>query len=191
MQADERTLLKDLSEPDDGVIETLRRIEGDLLFLGAGGKIGHGLALMAKRALERARKRRRVVAVSRFRDGAARRALEDDGIETIPCDLSDPEALARLPDASDIVYLVGQKFGTSSGQAASTWLLNTFVPGLCARRFKRSRFAVFSSGNVYPLWPADSEGPGEDDALGPIGEYAQSVVGRERIFEHFSRENGT
>jgi len=190
MPIDERSILMDISEPDEGVVRTLWAMPGDLLMLGAGGKIGHGLALMAKRAFEQGGKKNRVIAVSRFSSKASQKALEDDGITTISCDLADADAVAKLPDASDIVYLAGQKFGTADGPAV-TWMLNTFVPGVVAKRWVKSRIAVYSSGNVYPFTPVDSGGPTESHPVGPIGEYAQSVLGRERVFEFFSRTNGT
>lgn len=179
-------MLADLSEPDDGVVATLSKLQGDLLLLGAGGKIGHGLAVMAKRA-----GLGRVLAVSRFTDPAVRQQFEDDGIEVIACDMTDTDAVRALPDASDVIYLVGQKFGTSEGNEAMTWVMNAYVPGIVAERWKDSRIALYSSGNVYAYVPADSDGPKEDGQLGPIGEYAQSVVGRERVFEYYSRLHGT
>ena len=180
----------ELSEPDEGVIETLSRSEGDLMLLGAGGKIGHGLALMARRSLDAAGRSRRVVAVSRFSDQNVRTAMERDGIAAIPCDLADMDALSRLPDAADLIYMAGQKFGTE-GAASATWMLNTVMPGEVARRWPHSRFVVYSSGNVYPFTTPQSGGPTEDLEPAPIGEYAQSVLGRERVFEYFSRTNGT
>lgn len=190
MQPDERQILMDISQPDEGVVRTLWAMPGDLLLLGAGGKIGHGLALMAKRAFEQGGKKNRVIAVSRFSSPKARQALESDGITTISCDLADTEAVQKLPDAADVVYLAGQKFGTSDGPA-TTWMLNTVVPGVVARRWASSRIAVYSSGNVYPFTPIESGGPKETDPVGPVGEYAQSVLGRERIFEYYSRLLGT
>ena len=187
---EEDAILQQLSTPDDGVIETLSKLRGDLLMLGAGGKIGLGLTLMARRALTKAGKNNRVIAVSRFRDAAARAEFERHGVTVISADLSDIEAVQKLPDASDVIYLAGQKFGTADGPA-TTWLLNSFVPGIVARRWKESRIALYSSGNVYPFFPVTSEGPNESIAPGPIGEYAMSVLGRERVFEYFSRTNGT
>lgn len=180
----------DISEPDEGVIRTLWAMRGDLLLLGAGGKIGHGLALMAKRAFADGGKKNKVIAVSRFTSPKSREVLEADGITTIPCDLQDAAAVAKLPDATDVVYLAGQKFGTADGPA-TTWLLNTVVPGVVARRWAKSRIAVYSSGNVYPFTTVESGGPKEDHPVGPIGEYAMSVLGRERIFEYYSRSLGT
>ena len=190
MYHSEQDLLMDLSTPDAGVIETLSKLKGDLLLLGAAGKIGHALSLMAKRAIDEAGVKPRVLAVSRFSSPGSREALEADGIECLPCDLTDSEAVRQLPDASDIIYLAGQKFGTG-GNPGTTWLLNTVVPAVVCQRWPQARIAAYSSGNVYPFYPADSNGPDESQPTGPIGEYAQSVLGRERIFEYFSREAGT
>ncbi|MDP7620175.1 MAG: NAD-dependent epimerase/dehydratase family protein, partial [Dehalococcoidia bacterium] len=190
MTVDLHQLMLDLSEPDQGVMETLARSEDDLMLLGAGGKIGHGLALMAKRAFDATRRSQRVLAVSQFSDENVRNAMERDGITTISCDLMDSAALAKLPDVGDLVYMAGQKFGTE-GAASVTWMRNTVLPALVAQRWPNSRFVVYSSGNVYPFTTPRSDGPAEDHALGPIGEYAQSVLGRERVFEFFSRTNGT
>lgn len=190
MSADIEQLMSDLSDPDEGVTRTLSRLEGDLMLLGAGGKIGHGLALMARRALDAAGSGRRVIAVSRFSDVQTRAAMQRDGIETVTCDLSDADAVANLPEASDLVYMAGQKFGTT-GAAGATWMLNTYMPALAAQRWPNSRFAVYSSGNVYPFTLPQSGGPAEDHELAPIGEYAQSVLGRERMFEYFSTANTT
>jgi len=191
MNASETQLIDHLSEPDEAVVETIRNLEGDLLLLGAAGKVGHPLALMAKRAVDLAGVKKRVIAVSRFSSPGSQDQFKEIGVDTIPCDLGNAEAVKNLPDASDVVYLVGQKFGIADGQQATTWLLNTYVPGVVAQRWKDSRIAAYSSGNVYAYVKADAPGPLEDGELGPIGEYAWSVVGRERVFEHFSRANGT
>jgi len=186
----EDEILRDISTPDQGVIDTLKGMKGDLLMLGAGGKIGHGLTLMAKRAFEAAKKKNRVIAVSRFTSKESRKALEKDGVTTIACDLSDTKAVQKLPDSANIVYLAGQKFGTGDN-ASLTWLLNTVVPGVVAQRYPKARIVAYSSGNVYPFTPIKSGGPDESVAPAPLGEYAQSVLGRERIFEFYSRANGT
>jgi nucleoside-diphosphate-sugar epimerase len=191
MQQSERELVMDISRPDAAVTEAMGRLQGDLLLLGAGGKIGHGLALMAKRAMQEAGSKAKVICVSRFGSLGSRDVFEADDIDTIACDLTDADAVRNLPDAGDVIYLVGQKFGTAAGNESTTWLMNTFVPGVVARRWYDSRIGVYSSGNVYAYVKADSDGPKEDGKLGPIGEYAQSVIGRERVFEYFSRQHGT
>ena len=177
-----------LSEPTPGVLRTLGRLEGDLLILGVNGKMGPTLARMARRASDAAGVRRRIIGVSRL-GGDAEARLRAHGVEPIRCDLLDPAQLAGLPDAPNVIYLVGMKFGTT-GQEARTWAVNSFLPGLVSQRYRRSRIVAFSTGNVYGLTPVHLGGSRESDPLQPQGEYALSCVGRERIFEHFSRTLG-
>jgi nucleoside-diphosphate-sugar epimerase len=174
-----------LSEPTEGVVETMRRLEGDILFLGAGGKIGPSLARMARRASDLAGVSRRIIAISRFSARDEEGGLQRAGIETIRCDLLDETAVAHLPSAPNIIYLAGLKFG-SSQRPAATWASNTYLPGVVCRRFPSSRIVAFSTGAVYG--PTTRTGPGscENDAPQPIGEYAMSCLGRERMFEYFS-----
>lgn len=180
-----------LSEPTEGVVETMRRLEGDVIVLGVGGKMGPTLARMAKRASVAAgpRTTRRVIGVSRFSSGDLEARLGSQGIETIRCDLHDEQKLDGLPDSPNVVYMVGMKFG-STGQEALTWATNAYLPAIVSRRFRRSRIVAFSTGNVYGLTPVGSGGSREDDPLDPDGDYAMSCLGRERIFEHFSRKLG-
>jgi nucleoside-diphosphate-sugar epimerase len=178
-----------LSEPTPRVIESLARLDGDIVVLGAAGKMGPTLARMARRASHMAGTPRRVVAVSRFTTGG-REALESHGVETIACDLLDERAVAALPEAPNVVYMAGRKFG-STGHEALTWAMNCHLPSVVCRRYPSSRIAAFSTGNVYGLSPAGRGGSSEDDARRPVGEYAMSCLGRERMFEHFSRERGT
>lgn len=187
---DVETLEEMLSRPARVVGDALARAPGDILILGVGGKMGPTLARMARRALDAAGDRRRVIAVSRFSRGDLRPRLDSWGIETIECDLMARGAIEDLPDALNIVYMVGRKFG-STGDEPTTWATNAFLPGAVAQRFPRARILAFSTGNVYPLTRVDSGGPREDHALGPIGEYAESCLGRERVLEFFSRENAT
>jgi hypothetical protein len=179
-----------LSEPTPGVIDTLGRLEGDILLLGVGGKMGPTLARMAKRASDAAGVRRQVIGVSRFSSGELEHQLQAQGIQTIRCDLLDPAQLARLPDAPLVVFMTGMKFG-STGQEALTWAMNSYLPGMVSQRYQRSRLVAFSTGNVYGMTPITLGGSLESDPLNPVGEYAQSCLGRERIFEHFSRSLGT
>jgi nucleoside-diphosphate-sugar epimerase len=187
---DEAHLEELLSEPTDGVVRTMRALDGDIIVLGVAGKMGPTLARMAKRASEAAGVKRRVIGVSRFSSPELEQRLAGWGVETIRCDLLDREALAALPNAANVVYMAGMKFG-STGQEWRTWAMNVYLPGLVAERHRSSRIAVFSTGNVYGLCPVSSGGSREGDELNPAGEYAMSCLGRERIFEHFSRNNGT
>jgi len=152
--------------------------------------MGPSLARLAVRASAEAGAARRVIAVSRWSDAGARAALERDAVETLAADLFDRDRLAALPDAPNVVYLAGQKFGTV-GDAARTWAVNALLPGLVAERFASARIVGFSTGNVYPFWPTTSEGPSEDDPVGPVGEYAASAVARERVLEFCSRRRRT
>ena len=179
-----------LSTPRPQTIAALRSCPGDVIVLGAGGKMGPTLARMAARAARELGDGRRVIAVSRFSSAAAERELQGAGVETIRADLLDPRAVAALPDAPNVVYMAGQKFGTSDAPA-TTWAMNTIVPALCAERYRQARIVAFSTGNVYALVPAPSAGARESDPVGPIGEYAASCVGRERIFEHYAARHGT
>ena len=179
-----------LSRPSPADVAFARALAGDVLVLGAGGKMGPSLARRVRRAGEAAGVPRRVSAASRFSEPGLAESLRRDGIEAVPCDLLDPASLDRLPSAGDVLFLAGRKFG-STGRPDLTWAHNTVLPTHVARRFASSRIVVFSTGNVYPLVDASSTGSRETDPTGPVGEYAQSCLGRERVFEYFSRENGT
>ncbi len=179
-----------LSEPTEQVVTTLSGLQGDLMVLGVAGKMGPTLARMARRAYDGAKLKRRVIGVARFSNPQEQKKLESWGIETIRCDLLDEKALGALPEVPNIVYMAGMKFG-SSGQEALTWAMNTFLPGMVCRRFPKSRIAAFSTGNIYGLAPVARGGSVESDSLNPVGDYAMSCVGRERMFEHFSRTQGT
>lgn len=179
-----------LSRPDAGVIQTARALEGDVIVLGVAGKMGPTLARMLVRASQMAGVARRVVGVARFSNDAQRGALERHGIETIKADLLDRDALAKLPDMPNVVYMPAMKFG-ATGQEALTWAMNSFLPGVVADKYRASRIVAFSTGNVYGLTPVARGGSIESDPLNPVGDYAMSCVGRERMFEHFSRTFGT
>lgn len=179
-----------LSEPTEGVIEALSRMDGDLMVLGVGGKMGPSLARMALRAFRAAGVSNKVIGVSRFTSPEVAKKLSQWGIEIIACDLLDEKQVASLPDAANIIFMVGMKFGTV-GREWMTWAVNTMLPAIVCNRFKRSCFVVFSTGNVYPLTKVVHGGSVETDAPAPIGEYAMSCLGRERVFEYFSREHGT
>lgn len=174
-----------LSQPSPQAIEALAKLPGDLLILGVGGKMGPTLARMAQRASQAAGVRRRVIGGSRFSDDRLRSRLEAWGVDTIPCDLLDEDSVASLPDVSNVIFMTGMKFGASRNPAL-TWAMNCYAPALVCRRFRTSRIVAFSSGNVYPLVPLDSGGSQETDEAGPVGEYAMTVLGRERTFQYFS-----
>lgn len=183
--ASERELDEFLSRPSPQLLEEIHELAGGVLILGIGGKMGHTLGRMAKRALAEAGLRAPVIGASRFSDPAVARALENDGIETVTCDLTDRFAVDRLPDLPNVVFMAGRKFG-SNGNEPLTWAVNAYAPGLVAARFAKSRILVFSTGNVYPFVPVASGGACESERPAPVGEYAQSCLGRERVFEHFS-----
>jgi nucleoside-diphosphate-sugar epimerase len=176
-----------LSTPRAETSAALAECPGDVVVLGAGGKMGPTLARMAARAVTDGR---RVIAVSRWSSGEAESALNDAGVETIRADLLDRRDVDALPDAPNVIFMAGQKFGTT-GAPAMTWAMNTVVPANCAERYKSSRIVAFSTGNVYALSPTSSGGSRESDALGPVGEYAASCVGRERVFELYAERFGT
>jgi len=175
-----------LSEPTEGVIETMRRLEGDLIILGVAGKMGPTLARMAKRASDLAGVKRRVIGVARFSSGDQEREYQKHGLETMCCDLLDEFAVRKLPDVRNVVYMAGMKFG-STGQESKTWAMNTYLPAIVCKKFMGSRIVAFSTGNVYGLVPVANGGSLENDLPNPVGEYAMSCLGRERMFEHFSR----
>ena len=179
-----------LSEPGEAVVESMRRLSGDIILLGAAGKIGPSLARMARRASDLAGGSRRIMAVSRFSDPNEETRLQQHGIETIRCDLLDADAVARLPDAPNVVYLVGLKFGTAQNPAP-TWATNTLAAARVCERYPRSRIVALSTGNVYPMSEISRGGSVETDPLTPLGEYANAAVGRERIFEFYSQRHAT
>lgn len=179
-----------LGQPCEGVLETLRGLDGDVMILGAAGKMGATLASMLRQGLDHLGKKSRVIGVSRFSDPKSREQLEATGAETIACDLIDRDAVQQLPECKNVLFLAGQKFG-SSGSPDLTWAMNTIVPAYVAERFADSRIVVFSTGCVYPFVPTDSGGSKEEDEIGPAGDYANSCVGRERIFSYFANKNKT
>jgi nucleoside-diphosphate-sugar epimerase len=178
-----------LSAPTAAVVEALRAAPGDIIVLGAGGKMGPSLARMARRAADALGDRRRITAVSRFSDPSAARALRQAHVETISADLLDRAALEALPDAPNVIFMAGQKFGTS-GAPAATWAMNVLAPAHAAERYHGARIVAFSTGNVYPLTAATGGGSRESDPVAPVGEYAQSCVGRERVLEFLSERGG-
>ncbi|MFL5578771.1 MAG: NAD-dependent epimerase/dehydratase family protein [Gemmatimonadaceae bacterium] len=194
----EHELHERLSRPTPAAVDALRRCPGDVIVLGAGGKMGPSLATMLRRAADEVAtrdgppgaRRRRVLAVSRWSSAAAAAHLEAEGVEVVAADLADRDAVDHLPDAPNVIFMAGQKFGTQ-GAPSATWAMNVVVPAYCADRYRDSRIVAFSTGNVYPLLPAAGGGARETDAPAPVGEYAASCLGRERVFEHWSNTRGT
>ncbi|HTF48937.1 MAG TPA: NAD-dependent epimerase/dehydratase family protein [Pseudonocardia sp.] len=190
--ADELAALEQrLWTPSDQLVTELAELPGDLLLLGAGGKLGLSLARMARAALDAGGEPdRRVIAVSRFSEPGRHAEFAHAGVQTLSADLSDPAALHALPDAANVIYLVGRKFGTHA-DPWTTWAVNTYLPALVAWRYAGSRIVAFSTGNVYPLTPVVSGGADEHTPPNPVGEYAQSCLGRERLLQHVSISTGT
>jgi len=179
-----------LTFPGPELVASMARLKGDLLILGVAGKMGPTLARLARRALDKIGAQARVVGVARFSQAEIRHQLEAVGVETIQADLLDEDALAALPDAPNIIFMAGRKFG-STGHEELTWAMNTYLPGRVAARYHASRIVSLSTGNVYPFTPVDSGGPTEEHPTEPVGEYAQSCLGRERMFQYFSATRGT
>ncbi|MEU9508009.1 NAD-dependent epimerase/dehydratase family protein [Micromonospora sp. NPDC048170] len=179
-----------LSRPRGVLVDDLRKLDGDILILGAGGKLGPSLVRLALRGVAEAGTGARVVAVSRFSEAGLADALRDEGAVVVEADVTDDAALAALPDAANVVFLVGAKFGTS-GREHATWATNTYLPGRVAQRFAGSRLVALSTGNVYPLVPVTSGGCVEQTPVQPVGEYAMSCLGRERILTHFALRDDT
>jgi nucleoside-diphosphate-sugar epimerase len=173
-----------LSEPSGAVMRALESCPGDILILGAGGKMGPTLARMAARATRHAG--RRVIAVSRFSSEEAKKSLHAAGVETISCDLLDPSQVEALPQAPNVIFMAGQKFGTTEAPER-TWAMNVTVPEIVAARYASSRIVAFSTGNVYPLSPIGSGGPRETDPVGPVGDYAKSCLARSRRRRYVAR----
>jgi nucleoside-diphosphate-sugar epimerase len=172
-----------LCRPSQALVDDLKTVEGDIMVLGVGGKMGPTLAGLAKAALPD----RRIIGVARFSEPGVEAWLQARGIETIHCDLLDESAIRRLPQIPNIIFMAGRKFG-AEGNLALTWAMNSHVPALVAQAFPASRIVAFSTGCVYPFVPVDGKGSDESMPPNPPGEYAQSCVGRERMFEHFSHQ---
>jgi hypothetical protein len=187
---DEQQLEDLLSTPTGAAIDALGRVEGDIILLGVAGKMGPTLARMARRASEAAGVKRRIIGVSRFSTPGSQAALHAHGVETIRGDLLDESFLDSLPDAANVIHLAVMKFGATSSPAM-TWAMNVHLPAMVCGRFHGSRIVSFSTGNVYPLVPIDSGGSRETDSPGPVGEYAMTALGRERMFAYFSQRTGT
>jgi len=179
-----------LSRPSADVVDLFKTLEGDIIFLGIAGKIGPSIARMAKRACDEAGVSKRIIGVSRFSNEQEQKHIESFGIDTFQGDLLDQDFVKSLPKVKNVIFLAGMKFGSESNLSL-TWAMNTYVPALVAEHFKDSRIVAFSTGCVYPLVSVESGGSLETDRPVAIGEYAQSCLGRERMFEHGSIKYGT
>jgi len=175
-----------LCRPSQALIDDLGKVDGDIMILGVAGKMGPTLAGLARAALPE----RRIIGVARFSDESAKAWLEARGIETLQCDLLDEAAIRALPKAPNVIFMAGRKFG-AEGDLSLTWAMNAHVPALVAQAFPHSRIVAFSTGCVYPFVSVNGKGADETLAPDPPGEYAQSCVGRERMFEYFSRRFST
>ena len=176
-----------LTQPNAADVVFAQRLQGDTIVLGAGGKMGPTLAKRLQRALSEAGRDARVLAASRFQSASARAELRDAGVETVSCDFLDPAQVQSLPRVRNVLFLAGRKFG-SAGDPDLTWAMNTIVPVHVARHYRDSRIVAFSTGNIYPFVTPEQGGCVETDAPAPRGEYAQSCLGRERVFEYYSKQ---
>lgn len=179
-----------ITTPDSELIAFMEKLEGDIMILGIGGKVGGHVGVLARRAIEASSVEKKVYGVSRFSNSDIKISLEESGIETIVCDLLDMDSVSKLPKVENIIFMAGKKFGTESDQGL-TWVMNTVLPANVAKHFDESRIVVFSTGCVYDLCDIKSGGSVENDPVTPVGEYANSAIGRERVFEHYSHKRKT
>ena len=187
---DVNTLYQQLLQPSDNLISEIAELKGDILILGVGGKMGPALAKLAKQAIDLAGIQKKVIGVARFSEAGLQDELNSLGIETYQADLLEDDELQTLPDAENVLYLAGTKFGTS-GKESFTWAMNSYLPGRVAQKYKNSRIVVFSTGNVYHLTNILLGGADEKQLPQPVGEYAQSCLGRERLFQYYSSKYNT
>lgn len=183
-------IYQDLLKPSPALLEDIAQLDGDILLLGVGGKMGPAMARLAKAAVDAAGIKKKITGVSRFSEPGLEEELNGLGIDTIKADLLNDAELQGLPAAKNVIYLAGQKFGTT-GKEAYTWAMNTYLPGRVAEKYRDARIVVFSTGNVYPLSPVLNGGLTEEAPAAPVGEYGQSCLGRERMFQYFSSLYGT
>ncbi len=187
---DIREIYRKLLLPSDDLIADISKLDGDIIILGAGGKIGPALSKLSKEAIDKTGIKKKIIAVSRFTDRDKINELNELGIETYNADLLEDDQLQSLPDVKNVLYLAGTKFGTS-GNESFTWAMNSYLPGRVAQKYKNSNIVAFSTGNVYHLTSVDSGGATENRVARPVGEYAQSCLGRERLFEYYAKKNNT
>jgi len=186
--ANEEQLEEALSRPSERLVKMMKELDGDFIFLGVAGKMGVSMAHMAKRACIEAKVQKRIIGVSRFSSTEQQLFLEKRGVETIKGDLLDLNFINSLPEVKNVFYLAGMKFGTK-GNESFTWAMNSFLPGLVVEKFRNSKIVAFSTGCIYPLVKITSGGSKESDTPNPVGEYSQSCLGRERLFEYGSIKN--
>jgi nucleoside-diphosphate-sugar epimerase len=185
-----KSVYEKLLEPTQSLIEDIARLKGDIIILGVGGKMGPSLAKLAKRAVDIAGVKKNIIGVARFTEPGLEEELVQHGITVIKADLLNDSELQQLPDVPNVLYLAGTKFGTT-GKESFTWAMNAYLPGRVAEKYQKSRIVVFSTGNVYPLVPVNSNGASENQYPQPLGEYAQSCLGRERVFQYFALQHET
>lgn len=177
-----------LLEPSEDLIADITKLDGDILILGVGGKMGPALAKLARQAVLKSGTDKKIIGVSRFSEQGLEAELNELGIETISADLLEDDQLQALPDVKNVLYLAGTKFGTT-GKESFTWAMNSYLPGRVAQKFINSRMVVFSTGNIYHLTPVTQGGATEERLPEPVGEYAQSCLGRERLFQYYSTKH--
>lgn len=187
---DIQKMYRQLLLPSDALVADVAKLDGDIIILGVGGKMGPALAKLAKQAVEKSGTTGKIIGVSRFSEPGLQAELNQFGIETHSIDLLEEDQLQSLPDVRNVLYLAGTKFGTT-GKESFTWAMNTYLPGRVAQKYKDSRIVVFSTGNIYHLTPVTSGGATEESLPQPVGEYAQSCLGRERLFQYHSAKNKT
>lgn len=183
-------LYKKILLPSDTLVADIAKLKGDIMILGVGGKMGPALARLAKQAVDKAGVNKKIIGVARFSEIGLQKELNGQGIKTYQADLLNEDQLQSLPEVENVLYLAGTKFGTT-GKESLTWAMNTYLPGRVAEKYKNSSIVVFSTGNVYPLTPVKFVGADENKLPEPIGEYAQSCLGRERLFQYYSSKYNT
>ncbi|MBS1748666.1 MAG: NAD(P)-dependent oxidoreductase [Bacteroidetes bacterium] len=184
------TIYHELLQPSEALLADMKSLDGDIIILGAGGKMGPDLARLAQRSVVKTGITKKIIAVARFSEPGLKEELSQLGIQTIKADLLNDEQLQQLPDAKNVLYLAGNKFGTT-GNEPFTWAMNTYLPARVAEKFRHSRIVAFSTGNIYPMTPVTSGGLSEDYPPSPNGEYAQSCLGRERMFQYVASQHNT
>lgn len=179
-----------LAEPSVKLVEMMKRLDGDIIILGIAGKVGISLGMQAVEAIRRAGIEKKVYGVARFSKPEERAKLDAAGIITLPCDLMDREQVQKLPKVKNVIFMAGRKFGTQ-GSESITWAMNVIAPALTAEHFRDSRIVAFSTGCVYPLRTVQQGGCTEEVPPSPVGEYSQSCLGRERIFQYYAQKYNT